>query len=143
MALAESAAITLPVAMPRSWYTNRWIWILFGVGMIYYGMRLFSQSASAQHRINERNYVFRSVVLYTREGCHLCDDAITLLKKYDGLYPQLEVVDIDASPDLKEQFNTCVPVVEIDGKVRFRGRVSEVLLNRLIDGTRGKRNGTV
>ena len=73
----------------------------------------------------------------------MCDDAITLLKKYDGLYPQLEVVDIDASPDLKEQFNTCVPVVEIDGKVRFRGRVSEVLLNRLIDGTRGKRNGTV
>lgn len=142
LALAESAKMDLPIKMHRSWYTNRWMWILFGVGMIYYGMRLFSKSASAQHRINERNHVFRSVVLYTRDGCHLCDDALKLLRKHDTTYPQLEIVDIDDSPDLAEQFNTCVPVVEIDGKVRFRGRVNEVLLNRLIEATRTQRRGS-
>ena len=69
------------------------------------------------------------VTLYTRVGCHLCEDAERLLIKH-GLRP--EKIDIDDDPALCEQFNTCVPVVEIDGKIRFRGRVSEVLLRRLL-----------
>jgi glutaredoxin len=69
------------------------------------------------------------VVLYTRAGCHLCDEAEQLLVTH-GLRPSK--VDIDNDPTLRERFDTCVPVVEIDGKVRFRGRVNEVLLRRLI-----------
>jgi glutaredoxin len=69
------------------------------------------------------------VVLYTRDGCHLCDNAERMLVQH-GLRP--EIVDIDTDPALSEQFDTCVPVVEIDGKVRFRGRVSAVLLRRLL-----------
>jgi len=44
----------------------------------------------------------------------------------------LDEIDVDQHPELKQQFDTCVPVVEIDGKVRFRGQVNEVLLLRLI-----------
>lgn len=69
------------------------------------------------------------VVLYTRAGCHLCHDAEALLAE-QGLQPR--IVDVDADPALKERFNTCVPVVEIDGKIRFRGRVDPVLLKRLL-----------
>ncbi len=69
------------------------------------------------------------VVLYTRQGCHLCDDAQEILHRH-GVTPQL--VDIDADPTLREKFDHCVPVVEIDGKVRFRGRINEVLLQRLL-----------
>ena len=68
-------------------------------------------------------------ILYTRAGCHLCDDARALLEKH-GLRPQL--VDIDADAALRARFDTCVPVVVIDGKERFRGRVNEVLLKRLL-----------
>jgi glutaredoxin len=68
------------------------------------------------------------VVLYTRQGCHLCDDALDLLRRH-GLNPQ--IVDIDADPELRSRFDHCVPVVEIDGKVRFRGRVNPLLLSRL------------
>ncbi len=75
-----------------------------------------------------------TVTLYTRSGCHLCEDAQALLVRY-GLAPQL--VDIDADPLLRERFNSCVPVVVIDGKERFRGRVNEVLLRRLIAERRG------
>jgi len=67
------------------------------------------------------------VVLYTRVGCHLCEEALTLLK-FHGLDPQL--IDIDTNPMLRERYNECVPVVEIDGKERFRGRVNEALLVR-------------
>jgi glutaredoxin len=70
-----------------------------------------------------------NVMLYTRAGCHLCDDAQALLEAH-GLSPQL--VDVDADEVLRERFNECVPVVEIDGKIRFRGRVDPVLLRRLL-----------
>jgi glutaredoxin len=69
------------------------------------------------------------VALYTRTGCHLCDDAHALLRRY-GLQPEL--IDIDADPALRERFNYCVPVVVIDGKERFRGHVNEVLLKRIL-----------
>lgn len=70
------------------------------------------------------------VILYTRRGCCLCDDAEAVLAQH-GLHPQL--VDIDANSELREQFTNCVPVVQIDGKIRFRGRVNEVLLKRLLE----------
>lgn len=70
-----------------------------------------------------------AVVLYTRAGCHLCDEAHDLLVQH-GLRPRL--VDIDADPSLVERFGQCVPVVEINGKTCFRGRVSPVLLRRFI-----------
>ena len=47
-----------------------------------------------------------------------------------GLQP--ETIDIDTQPELQQEFNTCVPVVEMDGKVRFRGKVDPVLLRRLL-----------
>jgi glutaredoxin len=69
------------------------------------------------------------VILYTRQGCCLCDDALELLRSH-GLQPQL--VNIDADRELQSKFDHCVPVVEIDGKVRFRGRINEALLKRIL-----------
>ena len=69
------------------------------------------------------------VVLYTRDGCHLCDEAKQILMRH-GIKPQ--EVDIDEDPELVQRFGECVPVVTIDGAVRFRGRVNEVLLRRLL-----------
>ena len=69
------------------------------------------------------------VVLYTRRGCHLCDDAMLVLIEH-GL--AVESVDIDTDPALRERFDAWVPVVEIDGRVRFKGRVEPLLLRRII-----------
>ena len=71
----------------------------------------------------------RSVVLYTRRGCHLCDEARRVLEQH-GLAPLC--VDIDADARLQERFDACVPVVEIDGRIRFRGRIEPVLLRRIL-----------
>ena len=68
------------------------------------------------------------IKLFTRKGCHLCDEAYDVLKR-NGFIPQL--VDIDDDPELIDMYGTCVPVVVIDGQERFRGRVNEVLLRRL------------
>ena len=44
----------------------------------------------------------------------------------------LEARDVAESEDLTRDFGNCVPVVTIDGKVRFRGHVNEVLLQRIL-----------
>jgi glutaredoxin len=68
-------------------------------------------------------------VLYTRQGCCLCEQARELLLAY-GFEPTL--VDIDRHPDLIEAYGDCVPVVTLNGKLRFRGRVNKSLLLRLL-----------
>ena len=70
-------------------------------------------------------------ILYTRQGCHLCEDAREVLIRH-GLEPHC--VDIDGDPELVAKYTECVPVVVIDGRERFRGRVNEFLLQRLLSG---------
>ena len=54
--------------------------------------------------------------------------------KGSGLEPEL--VDIDQDPQLVALYDQCVPVVVIDGRERFRGRVDPRLLARLIEKRR-------
>ena len=70
-----------------------------------------------------------NVVLYTRRGCHLCDVALQTLQQH-GLKPVC--IDIDDDETLRNKFGACVPVVEISGRVRFRGAVHPVLLRRIM-----------
>jgi hypothetical protein len=71
--------------------------------------------------------------MYTREGCHLCEQAWVVLQRAARRYRlALRQVDVDSDPALVEQHGTCVPVVVIDGRVRFRGVVNAVLLERIL-----------
>jgi len=78
---------------------------------------------------------FRSLKIYTRRDCPLCNEAIELMKRYRQWLPSPEFVDVDQDQTLVRRFGESVPVIEIDGRIRFRGRVSELLLRRLIDGS--------
>jgi hypothetical protein len=51
------------------------------------------------------------------------------LEKYDLA---VRMIDIDRDPELAAQYDQCVPVIVIDGRERFRGRVDEMLLRRLL-----------
>jgi glutaredoxin len=60
-----------------------------------------------------------NVVLYTRPGCHLCDearDAILSLRDSIGGF-ELREVDIDADDELHRRFLERIPVVEVDGNI--------------------------
>lgn len=77
------------------------------------------------------------VVMYTRQGCHLCENAWQVLEQARQHYGfALRQVDIDDNPELVRAYGECVPVVTIDEKVRFRGVVNRVLLARLLEGER-------
>jgi glutaredoxin len=78
-------------------------------------------------------------VVYTRQGCHLCQTAWQLLEgeqRHFGF--QLEAVDVDTDPVLVEQYGLTVPVVAVNGRVRFRGGVNDVLLRRLLRAEQGQ-----
>ena len=58
----------------------------------------------------------RVVRVYTREGCGLCRRAEALARAEAGR-ATVELVDVDADPDLQRAYNVRVPVVEVDGEV--------------------------
>jgi len=73
------------------------------------------------------------LVMYTRQGCHLCDTAWQELERRRRHYGfALAAVDIAADPALEQEYGNLVPVVAVNGKVRFRGAVNPVLLERLL-----------
>jgi glutaredoxin len=75
------------------------------------------------------------VVMFTRQGCHLCEQAWTLLSRLQRRYGfTLTMADVDADPVLAAEHGKHVPVVVVDGRVRFRGVVNPVLLRRLFAG---------
>ncbi|SIN84310.1 Glutaredoxin [Singulisphaera sp. GP187] len=80
------------------------------------------------------NVAHLRIRLYTRDQCGCCHKALDLLKDYQRrLQFALEAVDIDGDPALRERFNIEVPVVEVDGKVRFKGVINPVLFERLLE----------
>jgi hypothetical protein len=58
------------------------------------------------------------IVLYERAGCHLCEDAATLLDEMLGADRYMRV-DIDADDDLLVRYGHRIPVVTVDGAERL------------------------
>jgi glutaredoxin len=71
------------------------------------------------------------VTLYTRAGCHLCDEvkqvieAVRLRIRFD-----YEEFDIDTDPQLRLLYNEEVPVILIDGQKAFKFRVTAAELQK-------------
>jgi glutaredoxin len=66
------------------------------------------------------------VTLYTREGCHLCEEARQVLEaaRHRARF-SLELIDIDQDDALRKAYNEEVPVVAINGRKSFKYRVDE------------------
>ena len=75
----------------------------------------------------------RRVVLYTRAGCCLCDDALGVLERVRSRHPdalELELRDIETDDDLLRRYLERIPVIEIDGAEAFELFVAEPELER-------------
>lgn len=57
----------------------------------------------------------KTVTLYTRVGCHLCENAEHVITQVAAGRARVEVVDIDADPALTGRYTVRVPVVAVDG----------------------------
>ena len=64
------------------------------------------------------------VTLYTRPGCHLCDEAKAAMRD-SGCEDEyrLEEINIDEDPDLRDKYGYDIPVVYINGVKAFKHAV--------------------
>ncbi|MEI7699459.1 MAG: glutaredoxin family protein [Planctomycetia bacterium] len=119
--------------MPAIWYSSRGVHLVVCGGLFLMAAILLQSPVPATQSELHGRPLFRSCRLFTRHDCHLCDRALEVLLHFQDALPTIEVIDIDDDPQLVRQFGESIPVVEIDGRVRFRGAVNPALLCRLID----------
>lgn len=77
----------------------------------------------------------KRVTFYTREGCHLCDEALAVVEGARSEEPfELAVVDLDreAPPSIRAAYDWEVPVIEIDGKKIAKYTIDAARLLRLL-----------
>jgi glutaredoxin len=66
------------------------------------------------------------LVLYSKPGCHLCDEMKHVVDRVGSRIPfTLKVVDIATDRDLLERYGLEIPVLEIDGRKVAKYRISE------------------
>ena len=66
------------------------------------------------------------VVLYSRQGCHMCEVArATVARVCADLGEEWSEVDVDTDPELAARFSEEVPVTFVDGRQHDFWRVDE------------------
>lgn len=127
------------LTMPAFWYRSASLHLPICIAFFAGGILLLRnqpQTAECESDRGRRTAtsepLFGSLRFYSRDHCPLCDEAFEVLEKYAEFLPPPEFVDIATDHQLEEKYGECIPVVEIDGRVRFRGEVDPVLLERLI-----------
>jgi glutaredoxin len=77
----------------------------------------------------------KRITFYTRDGCHLCDEALAELERLRARQPfELEIVDLDseAPVDKRAAYDWEIPVVELEGRKIMKYRVDAARLLRLL-----------
>jgi glutaredoxin len=73
------------------------------------------------------------VTLYGKPGCHLCDDARTVVERVRAEHPfELREVDVSLDPELHRAYGERIPVLELDGEELFEFFVDEPELVRRV-----------
>jgi glutaredoxin len=73
------------------------------------------------------------VRIYTRPGCHLCEEAKAEIARagYPHLF-DLEEIDIDSDPRLASLYGYDIPVITVDGTHAFKHRLTAADFERAI-----------
>ena len=73
------------------------------------------------------------VRLYSKPGCHLCDDARAVVERVCAdLGTSYDEVDITTSPELMNAYADQIPVTFVDGRQHDFWRVDETRLRRAL-----------
>ena len=80
-------------------------------------------------RLRRRPGTTEVVTLITRQGCHLCEEAIPVVQRSAAeVGARCEVVDVDSDPELQDRWTVKVPVVLLDGVEHAYWQVDEKAL---------------
>lgn len=77
------------------------------------------------------------LTLYSRPGCHLCDEMKAVVARVAQTMPaRVEEVDISTDPGLEREYGLEIPVLLVDGKKAAKYRIRDEDLRRLIANRR-------
>ncbi len=75
----------------------------------------------------------RTVTVYSRQGCHLCDEALAVIERVRARTEfALDVRDIEADERLHAAYLERIPVVAVDGRDLFEFFVDEEALRQAL-----------
>jgi glutaredoxin len=78
------------------------------------------------------------VIIYSRPGCHLCDEMKGVVQHVGASIPlTLEEIDISADPELERLYGLEIPVLFVAGKKVAKYRVTEAELRRILADRKG------
>jgi hypothetical protein len=75
------------------------------------------------------------LTLYSRPGCHLCDEMKGVVQRVIGaaeVPATVEEIDISTDAHLEERYGLEIPVLLIDGRKAAKYRVTEAELTRIL-----------
>ena len=78
-----------------------------------------------------------TITLYTRKGCHLCEQARALIAEVAAGRATVEIIDIDTDQALRDRYTVRVPVVAVDGVEIAEYEVSRDLLLDVLQAAGG------
>ncbi len=79
----------------------------------------------------------RVLTVYSRPGCHLCEDAMVYLRGLQGeLEFELQELDITLDDDLHRSYFERIPVVALDGEELCEYFVEEDLVRKRLESRR-------
>ena len=76
------------------------------------------------------------LTLYSRPGCHLCDDmkaVVTRVARSAEHRVTVEEIDISTDPGLEARYGLEIPVLLVDGRTAAKYRVTEAELRRILN----------
>ena len=77
-----------------------------------------------------------TLTLYSKPGCHLCEDLRTLLEELQPVYRFIiEEIDITTDAELFARYRYEIPVLSKEGREIARGRVTDRELIALLAAT--------
>lgn len=69
------------------------------------------------------------LTLYHRRGCHLCEQMLAAIYGTYGDEVEVELVDVDTDPLLKERYGLRIPVLATGERVVCEARLDEAALD--------------
>jgi len=70
--------------------------------------------------------------VYSKEGCHLCEELIEELIELVRGQASIDVIDINESIELFEKYREEIPVVEFQGRILFKHYLNKSLVNKAL-----------
>ncbi|HEX6543324.1 MAG TPA: glutaredoxin family protein [Ktedonobacterales bacterium] len=78
-----------------------------------------------------------AILLYSKPGCHLCDDARAHLEDLAADHHLMfDEIDIRRDPEIFERYRYRIPVITVNGVERLEGRIEANDIRALLEDLR-------